>query len=79
MSCYSICVHGGGGGGGGLAAAQATAPNVLAALICLLKNVYPVHGCAARGKVISRGWCIYKSTLFLESIFYLSKYSLSDR
>ena len=44
-------------------------------------NFYPVRACAARGKVISRGWwCPYikKSTVFLEPIFYLSKYSLSE-
>ena len=43
---------------------------------------YPARACAARGKVISRGWwCPYvkkKSTVFLEPIFYLSKYSLSE-
>ena len=45
-------------------------------------HFYPARACAARGKVISRGWClssgVYKSTLFLEPIFYLSKYSLSE-
>ena len=42
---------------------------------------YPTRACAARGKVIGRGWCpggVYKSTLFLEPIFYLSKHSLSE-
>ena len=44
---------------------------------------YPARACAARGKVISRGWCPgggvhKKSTVFLELIFYLSKYSLLE-
>ena len=39
-------------------------------------NNYPVRACAARGYVIGRG--VYISTLFLEPIFYLPKYSLSD-
>ena len=43
----------------------------------------PARACAARGKVISRGWWVvvhgvHKSTVFLEPIFYLSKYSLSE-
>ena len=48
--------------------------------VCAIKHssYYPACACAARGKVISRGcrWCpgggVYKSTLFLEPIFYLS-------
>ena len=44
---------------------------------------YPACACAARGKVINRGvrpggGGVYKYTLFLEPIFYLSKYSLSE-
>ena len=45
---------------------------------------YPARACAARGKVISRGVQVVvsiktkKSTVFLEPIFYLSKYSLSE-
>ena len=45
---------------------------------------YPTRACAARGKVISRGVQVVvsiktkKSTVFLEPIFYLSKYSLSE-
>ena len=46
-------------------------------------HYYPARACAARGKVISRGWWVVvsikkKSTVFLELIFYLSKYSLSE-
>ena len=45
-------------------------------------HVYPACACAARGKVISHGWWVgggvHKSTVFLEPIFYLSKYSLSE-
>ena len=59
-------------------------------MICLVStnhiqvlNNYPARACAARGKVISRGWCPVsikkrKLTVFLEPIFYLSKYSLSE-
>ena len=50
-------------------------------LITPRAHAHPARACAARGKVISRGWwCpyIYKSTVFLEPIFYLSKYSLSE-
>ena len=36
---------------------------------------YPTRACAARGKVISRGWWVVVS---LEPIFYLTKYSLSE-
>ena len=45
---------------------------------------YPARACAARGKVISHGVQVVvsiktkKSTVFLEPIFYLSKYSLSE-
>ena len=53
------------------------------ALINISSSNYPAHACAARGKVISRGWWYMvsikkKSTVFLEPIFYLSKYSLSE-
>ena len=41
---------------------------------------YPACACAARGYVIGRGWCLVSINLhfFLEPIFYLSKYSLSE-
>ena len=39
-------------------------------------NNYPARACAARGYVIGRG--VGKSALFLEPIFYLTKYSLSE-
>ena len=41
---------------------------------CQCYIIYPARACAARGKVIS----LHKSTVFLEPIFYLSKYSLSE-
>ena len=41
--------------------------------------LYPARACATRGKVISRGG-VHKEKIysFLEPIFYLSKYSLSE-
>ena len=50
----------------------------------VISRGYPARACAARGKVISRGYAVVvsikkkKSTVFLEPIFYLSKYSLSE-
>ena len=45
------------------------------------KNNYPAHACAARGYVIGRGVYILlfiSLDFFLEPIFYLQKYSLSE-
>ena len=55
-------------------------------IMCTQAIYYPARACAARGKVISRGWCpgggVHKINKyiysFLEPIFYLSKYSLSE-
>ena len=46
---------------------------------CIIKKKgnYPARACAARGKVMSIKKK-KKSTVFLEPIFYLSKYSLSE-
>ena len=57
--------------------------NLIGTSQSILITHHPARACAARGKVISRGWWVggggvHKYTVFLEPIVYLSKYSLLE-